>query len=368
MRRGSIKPARREIKAHTGLRGFAALLVVAYHVQFGAGYKLPFETATSFFNRCYLMVDLFFILSGFILCYVMNAELGITFAQARTFFRDRFARIYPLHVFALMFLTAFTLATSALLALTGHGRQELGSFGDWLSQLLLLNAWRPAHKEWNVPSWSISAEALAYILFPLLVTVWAARPRLTETAVLGGSLAFYILVGRSLDITVGLAPLRCLAGFGLGMVLFHHRAMVERVASLNLLQLAAVAWILAALAISIRDALIVPGFAALVFLTWTDRGIVARWLSARPLQWLGTLSYSVYLMHVPVNVALWFVWTRLEPRLHLDAAVSRVIFLCLMIGTVLAVASFTYAFIEKPWRERVRHRRTPSPIAAVAAP
>ena len=368
MRRSNVNPARREIKAHTGLRGFAALLVVAYHLQFGAGYKLPFETATSFFSRCYLMVDLFFILSGFILCYVMNAELGITLAQARTFLRDRFARIYPLHVFALMFLTAFTLATSALLALTGHGRQELGSFGDWLRQLLLLNAWRPAHTEWNVPSWSISAEAFAYLLFPLLVTVWAARPRLTETAVLAGSLAFYLLAGRSLDITVGLAPLRCLAGFGLGMVVFYHSAAVERVASLSLLQLGAIAWILAALAMPLRDALIVPGFAALVFLTWTDRGIIARWLSAEPLQWLGRLSYSVYLMHVPVNVAVWFVWARLEPRLHLDAAVSRVIFLCVMFGSVLAVASFTYAYVEKPWRDRLRHRRTVSPVAAVAAP
>jgi peptidoglycan/LPS O-acetylase OafA/YrhL len=83
---------------------------------------------------------------------------------------------------------------------------------------------------------------------------------------------------------------------------------------------------------------------------------------------LGKLSYSVYLMHVPVNVAVWFVWGRLEPRLHLDAAVSRAMFLCLMFITVLAVASFTYAFVEKPWRERLRHRRTASPVAAVAAP
>jgi peptidoglycan/LPS O-acetylase OafA/YrhL len=359
---------RREIKSHTGLRGFAALLVVAYHLQFGDGYKLPVETATSLFKRCYLMVDLFFILSGFILCYVMNADRGITFAQARTFLRDRFARIYPLHVFALGFLTAFTLATAGLLTATGHGRQDLGSFGDWLSQLLLLNAWRPAQTEWNVPSWSISAEAFAYVLFPLLVTVWAARPRLTQAAVVAGSFLFYVLAGRSLDITVGLAPLRCLAGFGLGMVLFYHRALIERIPGRNLLQLATVAWILTALAIPVRDAVIVPAFAALVFLTWTDEGIVARWLSAGPLQWLGKLSYSVYLMHVPVNVAVWFVWGRLEPRLHLDAAVSRAMFLCLMFITVLAVASFTYAFVEKPWRERLRHRRTASPVAAVAAP
>lgn len=365
---GVRKILRLEIKSHTGLRGFAALLVVAYHQQFGTGYRLPVETATTFFNRCYLMVDLFFILSGFILCYVTNADGGITLPQARTFLRDRFARIYPLHVFALGILTTFTLATTGLLIFTGHARPSLGPFDDWLSQLLLLNAWRPAQNEWNVPSWSISAEAFAYLLFPVLVTVWVARPRLVQTAVLAFSVLFYVLSGRSLDITVGLAPLRCLAGFGLGMILYRQRAIAERVAVRSLLQLTTVVWIFGALAFQIRDALIVPAFALLVFLTWTDQGIVSRWLSTTPLQWLGKLSYSVYLMHVPVSVALWFLWARLEGRLPLGYVISRCIFLGLIFFTVLAVASFTYVYVEKPWRERLRHRRTVSPVAVVAAP
>jgi peptidoglycan/LPS O-acetylase OafA/YrhL len=359
---------RREIKSHTGLRGVAALLVVAYHQQFGSGYKLPFETATHLFSRSYLMVDLFFILSGFILCYVTNANLGMTFAQARSFLRDRFARIYPLHVFALAFLTVFMLATATLLAISGRPHQELGSFVDWLSQLVLLNAWRRAQYEWNVPSWSISAEAFAYVLFPILVTIWAARPRLTELAVVAGSITFYVLVGPSLDITVGLAPLRCLAGFGLGMVLFYEREVVNRIRARSVLQLAALAWILASLAIPVRDPLIIPGFAALVLLTWTDKGIVARLLSTAPLRWLGTLSYSVYLMHVPVGDAVWFFWARLEPRLQLSPPLARVTSLFLTFGTVVAVATFTYLYVERPWRERLRHRRTPSSVAAVAAP
>src|SRR5206468_1568635 len=103
-----------------------------------------------------------------------------------------------------------------------------------------------------------------------------------------GSITFYLLIGDSLDITVGLAPLRCLAGFGLGMVLFHEREIADRIPGRTVLQLAAVAWILASLTIRVRDPLIIPGFAALVLLTWTDKGIVARFLSLAPLQWLGT--------------------------------------------------------------------------------
>jgi peptidoglycan/LPS O-acetylase OafA/YrhL len=359
---------RREIKSHMGLRGLAALLVVAYHLQFGGGYKLPIETATSFFNRCYLMVDLFFVLSGFILCYVTNADRGLSLPQVRTFFRDRFARIYPLHVFALGVLTVFTVGTSAILAMTGRRHQDFGPFSDWLSQLFLLNAWRPAEHEWNVPSWSISAEAFAYLLFPLLVSACVARPRLAQAAIFAGSLAFYVLVGRSLDITVGLAPLRCLAGFGLGMLLFFHRRWAEQVPARSWFQIVAIAWILAALAIPVWDALIMPGFVALVFLTWTDEGVASRWLSTAPLQWLGRISYSVYLMHVPVNDALWFVWARVDARLHLDPVVSHVVFLFVMFAAVLSVASFTFAYVEKPWRQRLRRQAPASAVTAVAAP
>ena len=95
-----------EIRSHTGLRGVAALCVVGYHQQFMAGYKLPFE---ALFHRAYLMVDLFFVLSGFVLSYVYSQKIDV-----RSFYRARFARIYPLHVFALLTLTVVTFGLNAL--------------------------------------------------------------------------------------------------------------------------------------------------------------------------------------------------------------------------------------------------------------
>jgi peptidoglycan/LPS O-acetylase OafA/YrhL len=58
-----------QIRSHTGLRGIAALLVVFYHFHFAQPH-LAFEDWTAFFERGYLMVDLFFVLSGFIISYV----------------------------------------------------------------------------------------------------------------------------------------------------------------------------------------------------------------------------------------------------------------------------------------------------------
>ena len=111
---------RAQIVAHTGLRGIAALLVVAYHQQFGDFYRLPFELSTSLFKRSYLMVDLFFILSGFIISYVYRAEGSGMRTSVKSFLFARFARIYPLHFVISIYILPFSFASARLLAIGGH--------------------------------------------------------------------------------------------------------------------------------------------------------------------------------------------------------------------------------------------------------
>ena len=345
-----------EIRSHTGLRGIAALLVVAYHQQFTQGYRLPIETATLLFKRSYLMVDLFFILSGFVLSYVYRDRVDVA-----SFWRARFARIYPLHVFALLCLTAWTVTVWVLMVSTGHDAPDLGPFADWLRQLLLLNAWFSSEAGWNIPSWSISAEVFAYILFPVLAAIVTRRLIQIVAAVL--ILAFYLLIGPSLDIVFGLAPFRCMAGFTLGMLLFQYRE--TNVPALSTCQVLAAACAFLVLVFGLDDRLVVPPFAALVFLTWRDEGIVARVLSARPLHWLGNISYSVYLMHFTVGAVLSFAWFRLDTHAPIDPALSRILYLCLVFGSVLAVSHLTYKYIERPCQEALRRGKR---VAAVAAP
>jgi peptidoglycan/LPS O-acetylase OafA/YrhL len=351
---------RREIRSHTGLRGVAALLVVGYHQQFGGGYRLPLETGL--FRRSYLMVDLFFILSGFVLSYVYNAERPL--ADARAFFRARFARIFPLHVFALMTFTAVVVGKSSLALLRGHAGEPLGSVWDWLSQLLLLNAWIPATNEWNKPSWSISAEAFAYLIYPMILAVHAVVPRMTQIVLFAVAAFFYCLVGSSLDISVGLAPLRCIAGFSVGMLLFYHRDL--RVPARSALQVAAVLWIVFVMFRGIADPFIIPGFAALIFLTWTDEGLVARMLSANPVHWLGNISYSVYLMHYSVGAVVWFIWVKV--RSGIPEPIERITSLALIFGSAVAVAHLTYRYVEKSAQRWLLRRRPTQAETAVAAP
>src|ERR1700744_3320893 len=93
-----------DIRSHTSLRGIAAVLVVAFH------YAVPLRHVgfdvnryTLLVARGYLWVDLFFILSGFILCHVYANQL-VDIRSIASFFRARFARIYPLHIATLLLL------------------------------------------------------------------------------------------------------------------------------------------------------------------------------------------------------------------------------------------------------------------------
>ena len=227
-----------------------------------------------------------------------------------------------------------------------------------------MNAWIPAVNEWNKPSWSISAEAFAYLIFPVILAIHGAMPRVAQTMLFAVAMLFYCLVGSSLDISVGLAPLRCIAGFSVGMLLFYHREL--RIPARSTLQVTAVVWIFFVLFRGIADPFIIPGFAALIFLTWSDEGFVARLLSARPFNWLGNISYSVYLMHYSVGTAVWYIWVKVRPGL--PEPIERIASLALIFGSAVAVAHLTYRYVEKPAQRWLLGRRPTSAETAVAAP
>lgn len=95
---------RREVRFLTPLRGIAALLVAVFHgLKRLENLGEAVGEHTAFFERGYLWVDLFFLLSGFVLAHVYADRFAgsINLRSYLSFLRIRFARIYPLHLFAL---------------------------------------------------------------------------------------------------------------------------------------------------------------------------------------------------------------------------------------------------------------------------
>lgn len=360
------------------MRGIAALMVLFYHVQYGADYHLPFEQATALFQRGYLMVDLFFILSGFIISHVNRADRGVAYdrKEARDFLLRRLARIYPLLLFTLVALLAFRIMAQMLDVGSAMVPWDRHSILNLVAQLLLLNAWLPFGGGWNTPSWSISAEMFTYLLFPPIVSLNCRMPMLNRALLLFAATLFYALVAvdsGSLDIIAGIAPFRCLAGFSVGMLIFYGR---ERIAALpptmlaTLQIVAGVASILL-LAVSSNDVLIILPFALLVASCWTDCGPVGRALGCAlgcaPLLWLGDRSYSIYLNHLFIRSIFIVPWSYMTRHIALDPAIARTAYLIGYTAIVLLVSHFTFRLIEIPARRRLTQAWLGHPPVAIAA-
>lgn len=155
----------------TSLRFFAAGLVLAHHA--------------GVFSPGYVGVTFFFVLSGFILAYNYTGKLE-TRAEHVAFARRRFARIYPAHLLTLVLALPLVLGPGAVPTAAGAAPVPLALSA--LANLLLLQSWFPARDVFfgfNAVSWSISDEAFFYLLFPLLLFLFARNDRRSSYLVLG---------------------------------------------------------------------------------------------------------------------------------------------------------------------------------------
>jgi len=367
------------IRSHASLRGIAAILVVMYHLQYGGGYHLIFENYTSIPTRLYLFVDFFFILSGFILCHVsyrVNSKLS--FANSyMLFIKARVARLYPLHLFCLAYLLLFQLAIILFYSIFHRVAPFTLDFQityGLIAQVLLLNAYLPIQPMWNIPTWSISAEVSAYLFFPFAFVTLINNNKLSLILLSVVPLFFYltIIFGESiglhsLDITVGLGWIRCLAGFFTGMILFSFRAIFVKIGNFGLsaLQIIAATAVLLGLALPISDPLIIPVFVLLIGSTWPDRGILASALNVKPLLWLGEISYSIYLNHVCVVNILGFFWSRIRVLDEFHPSAVRLTWIILVYSVTILLSWWTYQYVERGGRQWLGRRWASGPVAPI---
>ena len=351
-----------QIKSNTGLRGIAALAVVGYHLQL-AGYTFPVPVIARIFDHSYLMVDLFFMLSGFILSYANATARFADRSGVAKFMESRLIRIYPLHIFCLLYLVIIAGAGDLALVSSGHAPV----FADWsvdslkllFAQITLTNGWFFTRSGWNTPTWSISVEMISYALFPFLLL--SLRKVRIAALVLGvASLSFYFVVGLtsgSLDMIGGWAILRCLAGFGLGMLVFDCRKWLdvsESVASIA--QAIALVLIVTVLFARSGDVLIIPGFLLLIASTVYDKGFVSHVVGTKLAQFLGTISYSVYLNHACLLILMTPFWALLQKLATRSVAIPSIAYIPIFFACVVVVSTMTNRWVEVPARQWLNGR------------
>ena len=176
-------PQRDRLPSLTGLRFWAALLVVLYHLS--REYRpLPWISPLAWYGRD--GVTFFFVLSGFVLAW---SYAGAAAVPARVFYWRRLVRIWPLHLLATGLAVAVTVALGAAVPLRGV-----------LLSLPLLQAWaRGTATAGNPAAWSLSAEAWFYLLLPLLLPFLLRRGdralAVLATAACGCGLLLWLGVG-----------------------------------------------------------------------------------------------------------------------------------------------------------------------------
>ncbi|WGM41076.1 acyltransferase [Caulobacter sp. NIBR1757] len=348
------------IKPLTGLRFFAAMWVVLYHywpnLQVGAGSAL---VEPALIGKGYLGVELFFTLSGFILCHVYLESFGEGRFRYGAFLWNRLARVYPLHLATLLGVMALGVgATAAGFAIDAN----ILSWESLPANLLLLQAWGAAPQAaFNHPSWSISAEWFAYLTFPLFA--WAAW-RLRHRAWLGAGLAlgfmavlypvYTALTGESLtEATIHWGILRIVPCFALGCAM-HGLWRAGAVKTLRAGAVGAAFMGAGALMVAVSgapDLLAVAGFGGLILCLAGMAEHGSRFASGQTSVYLGEISYSVYMICVPWKLLFVNAATRLLNTT--DDRLPWYIWL-LFIASVIPLAAASYHLIEKPARARMK--------------
>ena len=325
-----------------GLRGIAAISVMVFHFNI---FFLP-QARLPFLGHAYLAVDLFFLLSGFVMAHVYGRLLASNWrAHWRRFALARFARIYPLFsitTLALVVLVAMHRVPTNLVSLSGRSLAlQLPLMQQWCSGL-----------SWNYPSWSISTEAEAYLYFVLAagLLLTGKYPRLMAVCCIAMLAALSLSDGGGINYFVGVrALLRTIAGFSFGVLLYRAHLRPNQFPRHWAGVLAVV--LTGASAISRMDFLAVCGFACLIYYSVTATNLFGKLLNSPALSVLGSWSYSIYLLHAPVHFAVMAALVAYRhPVTQLNSPSARVLLLATALA-VIALAAVHYRYVETPLRQ-----------------
>ena len=361
------------------LRGLAALTIVFYHMgNFGS------IAALTPFRFGWMLVDFFFVLSGFVITASYGARLAHGYPRGR-FLLIRFGRVYPLHIATVVLFIALEVLVFRPVLHEAHPLSELGR------AVFLLDAFRTGAGNFYAPvSWAVAVELVLYVFAAGLFG--RGRWALAMAAFLAGASAWALWTGFN-EVPFGRLLQRGLLGFPLGVACYWVHQRLVRVQPgavlLSVAECALLAGLVWLLWLPGKSAVWIPAMALLygvmVLVFARDGGIASQVLQWRPLVLLGQLSFALYMVH------LFFVIlpNRFLPRLfaatgHADwirpgrhtfglesidppAWIANLLTIGL-VGLALAAAWLAWRTIEEPARYWTRRFAPPSggpPVPAI---
>lgn len=360
----------------TSLRFFAAFAIVLFHCQF----QFNFLTELFLHGNFSQAVAFFFILSGFVLTYAYQYFHSLK--QVDLFLFKRFARIWPLHIAALI-VTVAVLSAGAVIV-PSHPPTRM--MPDLITNILMVHSWTLQEKyffSFNAPSWSISTEWFFYFCLPLMFLL--SPPQKSHTGLRRGVLCllsfvlamFFVFLGNKLALPESNAngfslagllmanPLTRLFEFSLGSCLALIFAKCKKKQNIFLFSIFEILVVSVLIVIVLNTSkyvnqigdmfpllgsaggfwlreigMVALPFALMIFVFAFETGVLSKVLQSRILVFLGNLSFSIYLLHFVLVKSYFFYWP--NHRSVLDFAILSVI---LFLGSFLL-----YKFVELPGR------------------
>ena len=325
------------------LRFIAAMGIVVHHYRED---WIGNRFAMTHLNALNLFVDLFFAISGVVIMFVYGDRVK-TFGEFKTFMKRRAARLVPLH-----WLTLFFFVAVAIAAMKGWAPKS--DHYDWAClpwNIVLLHSTGVCRSlSFNYVSWSVSAEMIVYLMFPLILLLFR------KSAWLPFGLGLVVLTTMYLtkaprpwwEWTYDFGVFRAIAGFCVGVGIYG--------AKIRLARLIPVArfWLVATLAIFLSGMILGVGKGFLVLLTYA---IVALGVAAdhqkiagpgtRLIAPLGSLTFGIYMIHPAVKTV--FITVMGGRLLHLTG--WKMNLLVLMSGLITVGAAYgSKFFFEDPCR------------------
>ena len=354
----------KEIKPLTSVRGIAAIAVVLMHYS-ATMQALSTKPIPSLAPHGYLAVDFFFVLSGFIMAYTYLRS----FSEARwryayrNFLVKRVARIVPLNI-ALVAILIIMLAIMNLR--TGSNPYHISSSalpGQFLANATMLSGFGIGTSI-NWPSWSISLEFLAYMLFPVLIAVIFNR---NAAVMLFGIIAALLVVIWVCAGNAGLSPGgihnhffpirdvgRCLGEFTLGLAAYRafDAGWMSGILRRDAAAIALVTVAVVVVVLKLGDLFAIVLFPPLIISIGLNRDRIANFLSSAIPYFFGECSFSLYMVHDNFR----------RPAEHLMSTLfggHTTPFLALALAAIWGIAMILpawlcYRFIEKPSRRALR--------------
>lgn len=345
------------------LRGLAAILVVLYHIPFFYGETLH---AFPIIRHGYLAVDLFFVLSGFVIFNAYSDKIK-NFTQLFEFQFLRFGRLYPVHI------TIFCLFLVIDIAKDGSDffdsiLNRIAIFNNiFLTQSI--NPINAPTRFFNAPAWSISAEFFTYFIFAVVIFLSGRLKNLSLLMLFIGSGYVFITMDTGFVFT---DLIRCITGFSLGCLtaILNQRLTVSLPRFLPFVIFVGIILLLFyATHRSINQMLLMVLSATLILsITKSKASYFKGLLRLSWFIWLGSISYALYMSHwliLRLSKKTASVLGNIEVGkdgilIGLTTAQEYMLYGFVLL-IMLFVSTVIFHIIERPWRLKsksfVNHRR-----------